>query len=79
MSQVSLDALGKLIEKNYKEIMDKANGKTSIPPPIQGQKKLPPRKEVKEEHHLYAATFEVPVKKPLPPRKDPRFTYSSLD
>jgi hypothetical protein len=32
-----------------------------------------------KEHHLYAETFEVPVKKPLPPKKDKRFTYPSLD
>jgi hypothetical protein len=73
MSQASIDALGKLIEKRYKEIMDHAQGKMTNPPPMPNQEKLPPYKP------HYAATFEVPVKKPLPPKKDSRFTYPTLD
>jgi hypothetical protein len=73
MSQASIDALGKLIEERYKEIMDHAYGKLSTPPPMPNQKKLPPRKP------LEAATFEVPVKKDfLPPKKDPRWTYPTI-
>jgi hypothetical protein len=64
MYQASIDALGKIIEERYKEIMDHAQGKNQPVP---------------EHKPLYAATFEVPVKKPLPPKKDPRFTYPTLD